>query len=201
MKKIIWTDEMTGMLTELFPSQSNAGIAAVLGIGTSQVAVKAAVLGLKKEREIRREGAVSTILNNFTRHSYSELSRMAGVSVRTVIRVAARHGLRHSDSEYRGFISARRLEIIKRERLRLRLGLPPMTKIRVTADRRRVHLRNRLRQSGYIVERGGDTVYFTPDVVRNMKREETGASLGLTFMPLPPRDPSTYLRFAATNED
>ena len=100
MKKIIWTDDMVARLTELFPTNSNAGVAAILGIGTRQVAVKASVLGLEKERKIRHAEAVSTVLENFERHSYRELSRMAGVSVRTVIRIAARHGLRHAAAEY-----------------------------------------------------------------------------------------------------
>lgn len=184
---------MVARLTELFPTNSNAGVAAILGIGTRQVAVKASVLGLEKERKIRYAEAVSTVLENFERHSYRELSRMAGVSVRTVIRIAARHGLRHA-AEYNGFISKRRREIIRREKLRLRLGLPPpVSKVAVTSDRRRTCLRNRLKQSGYIVERGNDTVYFTPDIARNRKREDRGVSLGLTFMPLPPQVSSTTL--------
>lgn len=77
MKKIIWTDDMVARLTELFPTNSNAGVAAILGIGTRQVAVKASVLGLEKERKIRHAEAVSTVLENFERHSYRELSRMA----------------------------------------------------------------------------------------------------------------------------
>ena len=174
---------MVARLTELFPTNSNAGVAAILGIGTRQVAVKASVLA----------EAVSTVLENFERHSYRELSRMAGVSVRTVIRIAARHGLRHAAAEYNGFISKRRREIIRREKLRLRLGLPPVSKVAVTSDRRRTCLRNRLKQSGYIVERGSDTVYFTPDIARNRKREDRGVSLGLTFMPLPPQVSSTTL--------
>lgn len=193
MKKIIWTDDMVARLTELFPTNSNAGVAAILGIGTRQVAVKASVLGLEKERKIRHAEAVSTVLENFERHSYRELSRMAGVSVRTVIRIAARHGLRHAAAECNGFISKRRREIIRREKLRLRLGLPPVSKVAVTSDRRRTYLRNRLKQSGYIVERGNDTVYFTPDIARNRKREDRGVSLGLTFMPLPPQVSSTTL--------
>lgn len=193
MKKIIWTDDMVARLTELFPTNSNAGVATILGIGTRQVAVKASVLGLEKERKIRYAEAVSTVLENFERHSYRELSRMAGVSVRTVIRIAARHGLRHAAAEYNGFISKRRREIIRREKLRLRLGLPPVSKVAVTSDRRRTCLRNRLKQSGYIVERGSDTVYFTPDIARNRKREDRGVSLSMTFMPLPPQASSTTL--------
>ena len=183
--KIIWNDEMLLTLRELFPTATNAAIAARLGIGTRTVARKASELGLEKAHYARRDAATAIILANFGHQSYSELSRMAGVSVRTVIRIVARHGLARAASDSSCFISARRREIVRRERLRMRIGLDPLTKVKVTSDRRRVCLRNRLKQSGYIVQRGSDIIYFAPDIVRNTRREDTGASLGLVFRPLP----------------
>ena len=183
--KIIWNDEMLLTLRELFPTTTNAAIAARLGIGTRTVARKASELGLEKGYEARRAAAIKVILDNYGRHPYSELSRMAGVSVRTVIRIVARHGLARAASDSSCFISARRREIVRRERLRMRIGLDPLTKVKVTSDRRRVCLRNRLKQSGYIVQRGSDIIYFAPDIVRSAQREDTGASLGLVFRPLP----------------
>lgn len=172
-------------LRELFPTTTNAAIATRLGIGTRQVASKAAEHGLVKVSETRRAAAIKVILDNYGRHPYSELSRMAGVSVRTVIRIAASHGLTRSATESASFISARRKETVRRERLRMRIGLEPLTKVKVTSHRKRVHLRNRLKQSGYIVLRGSDIIYFAPDIVRSAQREVTGASLGLVFRPLP----------------
>lgn len=183
--KIIWNEEMLFTLRELFPTATNAAIAARLGIGTRQVAMKAAELGLGKGYEARRAAAVKVVLDNYGHHPYSELSIMAGVSVRTVSRIAAGHGLTRSAAESASFISARRKETVRRERLRMRIGLDPLTKVKVTSDRKRTCLRNRLKQSGYIVLRGSNIIYFTPDVARSTQREDTGASLGLVFRPLP----------------
>ncbi len=192
MRKIIWNEEMLRTLRGLFPTATNASIAARLGIGTRLVAAKAAELGLEKVYGVRRAAATRTILENYGNHPYSELSRMAGVSVRTVIRIADRHGLARATSDSAGFISTKRREIIRRERLRMRIGLDPVSKVKVTADRRRVCLRHRLKQSGYIVERGSDIIYFTPGSARSTRREDTGTSLGLVFRPLPQTHNSQY---------
>lgn len=192
MKKTIWDEEILRTLRGLFPTVTNTAIAARLGIGTRQVAAKAAELGLEKVYETRRAAATRMILENYGSRPYSELSRMAGVSVRTVIRIADRHGLARATSDSAGFISARRREIVRRERLRMRIGLDPVSKVKVTADRRRVCLRHRLKQSGYIVERGSDIIYFTPGSARSTRREDTGTSLGLVFRPLPQTHNSQY---------
>lgn len=185
MRKVIWTDEKLHILRELFPTATTATIAARLCMGTRTVARKASEIGLEKSHGARRAAAIKIILDNFGNHSYSELSRMAGVSVRTVIRIAAAHGLTRSAADSAGFISARRRETVRRERLRMRIGLDPITKVKVTSDRKCILLRNRLKQSGYIVRRGSDIIYFAPDIARSAQREETGASLGLIFRPLP----------------
>lgn len=184
---------MLRTLRGLFPTSANAAIAARLGIGTRQVAAKAAELGLEKADIRCRDAATGIILANYGRHSYSDISRMAGVSVRTVARIAARHGLTRSASASAGFISAKRREIVRQERLRMRIGLDPVSRVKVSADRRLVCLRHRLKQSGYIVERGSDIVYFTQDIARSSRRELTGASLGLVFLPLPRTDNSNHI--------
>ncbi len=192
MKKIIWNEEMLNILRECFPDCANTAIAARLGIGTRLVASKASELGLEKRRDARRAAATKIILDNYGRHPYSELSRMAGVSVRTVTRIASRHGLTRDPSDASGFISSKRREIVRRERLRMRIGLDPISRVKVTSDRRRADLRHRLRLSGYTVERGSDIVYFSSDIVRSTRREDTGISLGLIFRPLPQTNNSQH---------
>ncbi len=184
MKTVKWTDDMIRILRNMYPQDTNARIAGAIGVGTRAVAAKAAELGLEKERDRKRQEAECIIIKRYGSHSQAELSRLTGLCLRTVKRIAVRLGLERDMEDAAKFISARRREIIRRERLRLRIGLEPISNVKVTGNRRRVILRNRLRQSGYIVARGNCTVFFNPDMNRNKRHESKGVSLGLTFLPL-----------------
>ena len=71
---------------------------------------------------------------------------------------------------------ARRTETRKRtiaeDRARVLFGLPQKTKVKVTKQpRKKISQRSYLRKLGYIVARGSDTAYFTPDTRRSMAIE------------------------------
>ena len=166
MRTIKWSYDMLRTLREMYPHDTNTRIAAAIGVGTRCVVAKAAELGLEKERDIRRKEAERLLMENYGTHSQSELSRLTGLSLRTVKRMAGRLGLKRDADDASWFISSRRKEIIRRERLRLRIGLDPITNVKVTGNRRRAILRNRLKQYGYVVMRGNDTVFFSPDMAR-----------------------------------
>lgn len=185
MRTIKWSYNMLRTLREMYPHDTNTRIAATIGVGTRCVVAKAAELGLEKERDIRRKEAERILMENYGTHSQTELSRLTGLSLRTVKRMAGRLGLKRDADDASRFISSRRKEIIRRERLRLRIGLAPITNVKVTGNRRRAILRNRLKQYGYVVMRGNDTIFFSPDMARCSRHEDRGTSLGLTFLPLP----------------
>ena len=170
-------------LREMYPHDTNTRIAATIGVGTRCVVAKATELGLEKERDIRRKEAERILMENYRTHSQTELSRLTGLSLRTVKRMAGRLGLKRDADDASRFISSKRKEIIHRERLRLRIGLAPITNVKVTGNRRRAILRNRLKQYGYVVMRGNDTVFFSPDHGTLFKTRGQSASLGLTFLP------------------
>lgn len=178
---------MLRILRSMYPQDTNARIAGAIGVGTRAVAAKAAELGLEKERDRKRREAEFTIMKQYCTHSQAELSRLTGLCLRTVKRIAVRLGLERDMEDAAKFISARRRDIIRRERLRLRIGLDPISNVKVTGNRSRVILRNRLRQSGYMVARGNCTVFFNPDMPRNTRHESKGVSLGLQFLPLSPQ--------------
>lgn len=85
--------------------------------------------------------------------------------------------------------SATRNETIRKERVRLHWGLPQRTKLRLTYDgwnvthHKKACHRNLFRKHGYIVERGGDTVYYDEDTDRRPKMEANAHLYGLRVMP------------------
>lgn len=123
---------MLAILRKKYPVSTNSAVSSEIGVGTRLVASKAAELGLEKERAAMKEKASRIVLDNYGKCSYPELSRLAGVSLRTVSRIAARHGLSRDRSDTARFISSRRRELVRREKLRLRLGLEAISRIKVT---------------------------------------------------------------------
>ena len=82
---------MLRTLREMYPHDTNTRIAAAIGVGTRCVVAKAAELGLEKERDIRRKEAERILMENYRTHSQSELSRLTGLSLRTVKRLSLIH--------------------------------------------------------------------------------------------------------------
>lgn len=83
----------------------------------------------------------------------------------------------------------KRNETIRKERVRIHWGLPQKTKIKLTYDgynethRRKTNHRHLFRKYGYIVERGGDTVYYDEETVRHPKMEANAHLYGLRVVP------------------
>lgn len=176
---------MLRILSEKYPSGTNADIAAEIGVGTRLIASKAAELGLVKDRLNQRQESVRIVLENFGKCSYSDISRLADISKRTISRIAVHYGLKREACDSSRFISDKRKNLIRRERLRLRIGLEPVSNIKVTGNRKRTTFRSKLKRYGYVVIRGTNKVFFTSDSIRSAAREMRGNSLGLTFHPLP----------------
>ena len=82
-----------------------------------------------------------------------------------------------------------RKKTIERDRLRLRWGLPQLTKMKLHHHgydkemRRRSMHRYLFKKRGYIVERGGNVVYYDDTTKRRPQMEANAPNYGLKVMP------------------
>lgn len=180
---------MIGFLREHFADRSNASIAESLGICRRCVAVKARELGLEKNTRQNRTYAVRTIIENYGEKSYTELARLANISKRTVQRIVAELGLERNREDASRLISRRRTELIQRERRRICIGLPPISKMKVVSNVHRINLKHRLKKAGYTVLQGSNVIFYTAELKRSPVRESNGIRLGLDFRPYPEMEP------------
>ncbi|WP_289198303.1 MarR family transcriptional regulator [Bacteroides acidifaciens] len=185
MKVIKWTKEKIDCLCELFPVESTAYTASVLGVSEGTVKKKASELGLTKYVKSKWLERAEYIRRHFNEQSFAEIGNALGISKWSVARIAAELGLKRNRAVNSSVASRVRVDTIKRERRRILFGLAPITRLKVVCNRPRIRLRSRMKSKGYIVSRGENTVYYTSDVIRNESQEQRGRDLGLRILPLP----------------
>ena len=176
-----------GELTERFHKEPVTKIAKSMGISYKKLWYHANKLGLRKERPNGyKSHARKLVMESFHDHSLTELAKIAGVSHTTVVTIIRELGLRHTPAEIRAIRSRRRKEVIEKERLLVNWGLPQKTKLKVYTNHEKTALRWTMKKLGYIVDEDDkDTLYYTEDLKRHIKREENGRKMGLRFEPLP----------------
>lgn len=185
MKGHEWTDSQLALLYEVYPVETNAHTAALLGFSESVVKRKACSLGIGKIAKTIWLERAEYILGHFHERSFAEMARDLGISKMSVSRIAARLGLRRTVKERRQVASRVRREMIRRERRRVVFGLEPVTQIKVVSNRARVRLRAVLKSKGYLVGDDCRTIYFGRNLHRHERLETRGRKLGLAFLPLP----------------
>lgn len=185
MKVIKWTKEKIACLCELFPVESTAYTASVLGVSEGTVKKKASELGLTKYVKSKWLERAEYIRRHFNEQSFAEIGNALGISKWSVARIAAELGLKRNRAVNSSVASRVRVDTIKRERRRILFGLSPITRLKVVCNRPRIRLRSRMKSKGYIVSRGENVVYYTSDVIRNESQEQRGRALGLRILPLP----------------
>lgn len=196
MKVIKWTKEKIVCLCELFPVESTAYTASVLGVSEGTVKKKASELGLTKYVKSKWLERAEYIRRHFNEQSFAEIGNALGISKWSVARIAAELGLKRNRAVNSSVASRVRVDTIKRERRRILFGLSPITRLKVVCNRPRIRLRSRMKSKGYIVSRGENTVYYTSDVIRNESQEQRGRALGLRILPLPIIENETLLEHA-----
>ena len=196
MKVNKWTKEKIDCLCELFPVESTAYTASVLGVSEGTVKKKASELGLTKYVKSKWLERAEYIRRHFNEQSLAEIGNALGISKWSVARIAAELGLKRNRAVNSSVASRVRVDTIKRERRRILFGLSPITRLKVVCNRPRIRLRSRMKSKGYIVSRGENTIYYTSDVIRNESQEQRGRALGLRILPLPIIENETLLEHA-----
>ena len=179
--KDFWTDNMIQALTDMFPVESNISIARKLGVSESAVSVKGRELGLKKgvkRKTVENEESVRALIPY---HSYTEISRLVGISRAAVRRIAKKLNLDIDASERVNIRRRVRNELIRKEKARVIWGLDQISNIKVVTNSRKISPRYRMRRIGYTCHRGGNTLYYHDRMERNIRLETMGRTLGLRF--------------------
>lgn len=129
--KIVWSDEMIRSLHDKFPSTFNRELAKELKVSMRSLIRKARELGIEKESGFldknRAEITQMAVANNYNRNTgrkgwsvpNSEATRFKKGNVPTIC----------TNPEVCQKIHLKRNETIKRERIRIRYGMPRLTKL------------------------------------------------------------------------
>ncbi len=191
-KKINFTDEQLAWLSAHFADTKNAEIAARLGCGESTLHRVARRLGLKKSREfmssVNRASLEACWQANKGEGNHGKKNLVVhGVRYRFKKgeRPIDRHGA-EGEARRRKKLRATRNDIIRRERLRIKWGLPQLTKIKLVLDKKAGQLqrmaRYALKQRGYIVSRGAKVIYYDGSTQRSAIVERNAVKKGLTIL-------------------
>jgi len=129
MKKQLWTKSMLDALRTHYPHITTAEAAEIIGVSETSAKRKAKELGLKKAIKRSKIKKFVILRENFNRSSFAELAQMIGTSKSTVARMAERVGLSRTQAENSSIRSRVRREISRRDRLRIRVGLAPLTRL------------------------------------------------------------------------
>lgn len=185
MKAIRWTQEMIEILTETYPVESTKYTSQLLCISVNAVKKKASELGLVKYKKSKWLERADYIRQHFHDMSFDSMAKELGIALISVRRIAAAIGLKRSELDRFAMISKARSELIGRERRRVVFGFDPISHIKVVTNRKRIHLRAKMKAKGYVVAQERNVLYYPADIKRCAEREKNGIGLGLRFMPLP----------------
>lgn len=181
-----WTEEHDSILKERFHTEYLQDIADDMGFSRSTVQQHARKLGLRKADPRERNKDIRAFVElEFHNLTYKEMAKRTGLNDYTIFKIARELGLVRTREKWNENIGTGLRETYRSERRRVMFGLDQRTKWKVVCNRKKIRLRHKLKEQGYIVAKGGHTVYYTDDIVRRPKRERNGEKLGFTFMPLP----------------
>lgn len=186
IKQNRWTEEHDAILTERFHTEYLQDIADDMGFSRSTVQQHAKILGLRKADPRERNKDIRAFVElEFHNLTYKEMAKRTGLNDYTIFKIARELGLVRTREKWNENIGTGLREAYRSERRRVMFGLDQRTKWKVVCNRKKIRLRHKLKEQGYIVAKGGHSVYYTDDIVRRPIRERNGEKLGFKFMPLP----------------
>lgn len=175
--KIAWTAEMDARLAAEFEGTMNDELAASLGVSMTSLHRRARLLGLTKSATFREDHAA--VLSQRISHGIRTSTKVNTGRIQPGEHRAPAYEFKPGRKESPESIArripkaaAKRKETLKEERLRYKWGLTQLTRLHVSKQpMAKIHQRSRLRKLGYIVERGSDIAYYTPETKRSQRIE------------------------------
>lgn len=131
---------------------------------------------------VRDEAMWKAIEEMYYEYSFSEIAAKVGCSRTTVARVVRLLGLRRSPLQSKTVMSKAQHRLVESERVRVVMQIPQRTSKNVVSKPVLCYCRKRLRERGYIVDRGGTEVLIPSDISRHRGYEARGMLLGLHFV-------------------
>ncbi len=195
--KFNFTEQQVQYLVANFADTKNAELAARLGCGESTVHRLARQLGLTKSREYmvrcNRNSLEACWLANKGEGNHGKNNLIIygaryrfKKGERPIDRIGAEGEARRLEK-----VRAKRNELIRRERLRIKWGLPQLSKIKLVLDEKAGQLqrmsRYALKQKGYIVTRGAKVIYYDGSTQRSAIVERNARKKGLTILSIQER--------------
>ena len=181
---IEWTEERLDYLRQNYQTETNEQLAEHFGISMRTVRRKAKKLGLTKREPVSKTKQLEELVRDmYPDHSLNEIAAEANTSWRTIRRMAFQMGLTRTPEEESRMRARIRKDLIRSERRRIIFGLEQRTNIKLVCNRERIQLRGKLKDAGYMVFRGNNTIYYPLDLKRHPVREEHGRKVGLRFAP------------------
>lgn len=187
--KIVFTDEQRQWLIDNYPTTLNRDLAAHLGISESSVHRWARLLGVKKDPDwfhglVLERCALMARLNRGEGNNGK--NNLAILGEKTRFRKGQTNRERYGEENERRRIqraTESRRETVRKERMRVRWGLPQETKLRVIRNRPATELRYTLKRHGYIIpHRGATTVYYDASTNRRDVLEQHAAALNIQVL-------------------
>lgn len=153
-----------------------------LHISINSVRRKARKMQLSKQYKGKTNMmARKIILENYHVMSYQQLARIARIDLRTVVNIIIEYDLNRTEKEMTFLRSKGVTALIKSEHARSTFGISQKSKRKVSKNRRRTLMRNRLAKDGYIVIKGSNIVYYSNEIKRHYIRETNAKSMGIVF--------------------
>lgn len=187
--KIVLTDDQQQWLRQHYPTSYNKECAAHLGISETSVHRWARRLELKKDPVwfhqviLERCAMMAEANRGEGNHGIRNLVHGAPHRFRRGQTNIERHGAEKERKRVQRAAATRR-ETFRKERMRVRWGLPQETKLRVIRNRKASDARHRLKKAGYIIPgRCAWQVYYTVDTHRIPSLEQTAQQAGITVSP------------------
>lgn len=188
--KIVLTDDQQQWLRDNYATTLNKDCAAHLGISESSVHRWARQLGLTKDPDwfhalvMERVRMMAAVNRGPGNHGKKNLHLGEPHRFRKGQTNRERYGEENERRRIQRAAATRR-ETIRKERMRVRWGLPQETKLRVIQNRKASYIRHSLKRAGYILQgRCAWEAYYTADTHRIPSLEQSAQQNGITISSL-----------------
>ena len=188
--KIVLTDEQQQWLRDNFANTLNKDCAAHLGISESSVHRWARQLGLTKDPDWFHALVMERV------RMMADVNRGPGNHGKKNLHLGEPHRFRKGQTNRERYgeenerrpiqrAAATRRETIRKERMRVRWGLPQETKLRVISNPQARYARYALKSRGYIIPaRGSLEAYWDENTTRSIIVENNAAQAGIKVKPV-----------------